>query len=80
MPCPSVDSLVDCLNRLYEDRKFLDHTAHACLKRAIDPMYQWGTIAEQFDEAFQEVMAASMQMEVSAVEEPVGAVRAPVRV
>ena len=80
MPCPSVDSLVDCLNRLYEDRKFLDHTAHACLKRAIDPMYQWGTIAEQFDEAFQEVMAASTQMEVSAVEEPVGAVRAPVRV
>ena len=57
MPIPDADHLVKILDELYYDRKKLKAVGKACKKRALDKMYQWDTVAADFDELFQEVLA-----------------------
>lgn len=65
MPCPSAQHLAEILTELYEDRTRLDEVAEACYQRATDDMYQWDTIAQQMDEAFQEALEGPLDGAVS---------------
>ena len=56
MPVPSADHLAEILNDLYHDREKLKAIGMACKERALDPMYQWETIAANFEEVFDEVL------------------------
>lgn len=58
MPCPSAEHLAELLTELYEDRRKLKDVGDACYARATDEMYQWDTIAQQFDEEFQGTLNA----------------------
>ena len=58
MPCPSAEHLAEILNSYYYDRDLLQAVAHRCYDRATNPQYQWDTVAEQFNEQFQEVLNA----------------------
>jgi glycosyltransferase involved in cell wall biosynthesis len=58
MPCPSVDHLAQILCELYEDREHLDEIAQACYERATSEIYDWDTVATQFNEVFQETLEA----------------------
>jgi glycosyltransferase involved in cell wall biosynthesis len=64
MPCPSVEHLTEILVELYENRKELDAVAQACYERATDEAFNWDTVAAQFDDAFQEVLAEGAEVEV----------------
>ena len=57
MPCPSSDHLAAILTELYEDREKLAATAELCYLRATEERFGWDTIAHQFGEVFQEVLA-----------------------
>jgi D-inositol-3-phosphate glycosyltransferase len=57
MPCPDDNHLAELLGQLYDDRELLDKTAQACYERATDICFEWDTVASQFDEVFQEVLA-----------------------
>jgi D-inositol-3-phosphate glycosyltransferase len=57
MPCPDDNHLAELLGQLYDDRELLDKTAQACYERATDTCFEWDTVASQFDEVFQEVLA-----------------------
>lgn len=56
MPCPSVSSLTDILNGLYEDRDELEATAQRCYNRVTEERFSWDVIAKQFAGVFQEVL------------------------
>lgn len=71
MPCPSVNDLIYCLNTLYEDKKFRDYIAKQCLNRALEPQYRWDNIAEQFNDAFQEVLSPPPEEPQEALEDEV---------
>lgn len=58
MPCPSAEHLTEILNSYYYDRDLLQAVADRCYDRATNPQYQWDTVAEQFNEQFQEVLNA----------------------
>jgi glycosyltransferase involved in cell wall biosynthesis len=64
MPCPSVEHLTEILVELYENREELDTVAQACYERATDEAFNWDTVAAQFDDAFQEVLAEGAEVEV----------------
>ena len=49
MPVPSAEHLTEILVD-FEDRNKLDQVAEDCFQRAVNPKYQWDTIAEQFNE------------------------------
>jgi len=57
MPIPSAKHLAEILTDLYNDREKLKEIGMACKERALDPMYQWDTVAENFEEVFDEVLA-----------------------
>lgn len=57
MPIPCATHLAEILTDLYNDRKWLKKVGKACKQRALDPMYQWDTVAENFAEVFDEVLA-----------------------
>jgi glycosyltransferase involved in cell wall biosynthesis len=57
MPCPDDNHLAELLGQLYDDRELLDKTSQACYERATDTCFEWDTVASQFDEVFQEVLA-----------------------
>lgn len=57
MPCPDDNHLAALLGQLYDDRELLDKTAQACYERATDSCFAWDTVAAQFDDVFQEVLA-----------------------
>jgi glycosyltransferase involved in cell wall biosynthesis len=57
MPCPDDNHLAELLGQLYDDRELLDKTAQACYERATDSCFAWDTVAAQFDDVFQEVLA-----------------------
>jgi glycosyltransferase involved in cell wall biosynthesis len=57
MPCPDDNHLAELLGRLYDDRDLLDKTAQACYERVTDSCFAWDTVASQFDDVFQEVLA-----------------------
>jgi glycosyltransferase involved in cell wall biosynthesis len=61
MPCPSHLHLAELLTGLYEDRNDLARTAGLCYQRATDVEFDWDTVAEQFDGAFQEVLAMGLE-------------------
>lgn len=56
MPIPSAKHLTEILNDLYHDREKLKAIGLACKERALDPMYQWDTVADNFRELFAEVL------------------------
>jgi glycosyltransferase involved in cell wall biosynthesis len=56
MPIPSAKHLTEILNDLYYDRGKLKAIGLACKERALDPMYQWDTVADNFRELFAEVL------------------------
>ena len=56
MPCPSAEHLAEILDSYYHDRKLLQDVADRCYDRATDTKSQWATVAEQFNEQFQEVL------------------------
>lgn len=58
MPCPSDDHLAELLTELYEDREELKRVADRCYERATSPCFEWGAIAAEFHEVFQEVLSA----------------------
>jgi hypothetical protein len=58
MPCPSAEHLAEILNSYYYDRDLLQDVAVRCYERATDTKYQLDTVAEQFNEQFQEVLNA----------------------
>lgn len=58
MPCPDDNHLAELLGKLYDDRDLLDATAQACYERVTDTCFEWETVASQFDEVFQEVLAS----------------------
>jgi glycosyltransferase involved in cell wall biosynthesis len=64
MPCPSVEHLTEILVELYENREELDAVAQACYERVTDEAFNWDTVAAQFDDAFQEVLAEGAEVEV----------------
>ncbi len=64
MPCPSVEHLTEILVELYENREELDAVAQACYDRVTDEAFNWDTVAAQFDDAFQEVLAEGAEVEV----------------
>jgi glycosyltransferase involved in cell wall biosynthesis len=64
MPCPSVEHLTEILVELYENREELDAVAQACYERVTDEAFNWDTVAAQFDDAFQEVLAEEAEVEV----------------
>lgn len=57
MPIPSAKHLAEILTDLYNDREKLKEIGMACKERALDPMHQWDTVAENFEEVFDEVLA-----------------------
>jgi glycosyltransferase involved in cell wall biosynthesis len=57
MPCPDDNHLAELLGKLYDDRALLDKVAQDCYDRVTNICFSWDTIAEQFDEVFQEVIA-----------------------
>ena len=57
MPCPDDNHLAELLGKLYDDRTLLDKVAQDCYDRVTDTCFNWDTIAEQFDDVFQEVIA-----------------------
>jgi len=57
MPCPDDNHLAELLSQLYEDRDLLEKTAKACYERVTDSCFAWDTVAAQFDDVFQEVLA-----------------------
>lgn len=57
MPCPDDNHLAELLAVLYEDRVLLQKVADACYERATEERFDWDTVADQFDEVFQEVIA-----------------------
>lgn len=57
MPCPDDNHLAELLGQLYDNRDLLDKTAQSCYERATDTCFEWETVAAQFDEVFQEVLA-----------------------
>lgn len=57
MPCPDDNHLAELLGKLYDDRALLDKVAQDCYDRVTDTCFNWDTIAEQFDDVFQEVIA-----------------------
>ena len=59
MPCPDDNHLAELLGKLYDDRDLLDATSQACYERVTDVCFEWETIASQFDEVFQEVLASA---------------------
>jgi len=63
MPCPSSQHLTEILNELYEDRAELDAVSERCYLRATDECFAWETIAEQFNEVFQEVLNPAIEPE-----------------
>jgi glycosyltransferase involved in cell wall biosynthesis len=56
MPCPDDNHLAEQLGTLYDDRELLDKVAQDCYDRVTDIRFDWDTIAEQFDDVFQEVI------------------------
>jgi len=56
MPIPSAKHLTEILNDLYYDREKLKAIGQACKERALNPMYQWDTVANDFRELFAEVL------------------------
>ena len=66
MPVPSADHLAEILNDLYHDREKLKAIGMACKERALDPMYQWETIAANFEEVFDEVLEENVDTEQAA--------------
>tara|TARA_S200002703_G_scaffold21848_1_gene18464 strand:+ start:5523 stop:6731 length:1209 start_codon:yes stop_codon:yes gene_type:complete len=66
MPVPSADHLAEILNDLYHDREKLKAIGMACKERALDPMYQWDTIAANFEEVFDEVLEEKVDTEQAA--------------
>jgi len=56
MPVPAAEHLAEILGDLYDDRQLLDQVAEDCYQRAIDPKYQWDTIAKQFESQFETVL------------------------
>jgi glycosyltransferase involved in cell wall biosynthesis len=66
MPVPSADHLAEILNDLYHDREKLKAIGMACKERALDPMYQWETIAANFEEVFDEVLEEKVDTEQAA--------------
>ena len=57
MPCPDDNHLAELLGKLYDDRQLLDETAQACYERVTDTCFDWETVADQFDDVFQEVLS-----------------------
>jgi hypothetical protein len=50
-----VDHAAELLTCLYEDKKYLEHTAEKCYKVTQNPAYRWDKIAEGFEKAIEEV-------------------------
>ena len=61
MPCPDDNHLAELLGNLYDDRQLLADVAEACYKRATDSRFNWDTVADQFDEVFQEVISRRVE-------------------
>jgi D-inositol-3-phosphate glycosyltransferase len=57
MPCPDDNHLAQILTDLYEDRDKLDEVAQKCYERVTDECFNWDTVASDFDDVFQEVLA-----------------------
>ena len=69
MPCPSVESLTEILNDLYQDRGELEATAQRCYERVTEERFSWDVIAKQFAGVFQEVLEGRFQDHAVPVEE-----------
>jgi glycosyltransferase involved in cell wall biosynthesis len=70
MPVPSAEHLTEILVELYEEREKLEDIGQACFKRATDPKYQWDTIAEQFNEVFEETLKDPVEIDKPVVRKP----------
>ena len=57
MPCPDDNHLAEILGEVYDDREKLTQVAQACYERVTDSCFEWASIAEDFNEVFQEVLA-----------------------
>ncbi|HAW51792.1 MAG TPA: hypothetical protein DCX54_05595, partial [Flavobacteriales bacterium] len=57
MPCPEDNHLAEILGKYYEDRELLAEVAQRCFDRVTDIQFDWETVASQFDQVFQEVLA-----------------------
>ena len=57
MPCPDDNHFAEILGEVYDDREKLAQVAQACYERVTDSCFEWASIAEDFNEVFQEVLA-----------------------
>jgi glycosyltransferase involved in cell wall biosynthesis len=64
MPCPDDNHLADLLAEVYEDREKLDAVAQACYERVTDSCFEWDSIAEDFDEVFQDVLVQKKESQI----------------
>lgn len=69
MPCPSVESLTEILNGLYQDRGELEATAQRCYDRVTEERFSWDVIAKQFAGVFQDVLEDRFRDHAVPVEE-----------
>jgi len=70
MPVPSAEHLTEILVELYEDRTLLKQVGADCFQRATDSKYQWDTIAEQFNEVFEETLKDPIEIDKPVVRKP----------
>jgi glycosyltransferase involved in cell wall biosynthesis len=64
MPCPDDNHLADLLTEVYEDREKLDAVAQACYERVTDSCFEWDSIAEDFNEVFQDVLVQKKESQI----------------
>jgi len=70
MPVPSTEHLTEILSELYDDRTYLKQVGSDCFQRATDPKYQWDTIAEQFNEVFEESLKDPIEIDKPVIRKP----------
>ena len=78
MPVPSAEHLTEILIELYENPPKLADVGAACYQRATDAKYQWDTIAEQFNEVFEETLKDPVEIDKPVVRKPKRRKKAPV--
>jgi glycosyltransferase involved in cell wall biosynthesis len=66
MPCPDDNHLADILTDFYENRDKLDDVAQKCYDRVTDVCFNWDTVASDFNDVFQEVLAKKEEPQIKA--------------
>tara|TARA_B100000902_G_scaffold267030_1_gene253082 strand:- start:6690 stop:7940 length:1251 start_codon:yes stop_codon:yes gene_type:complete len=78
MPVPSAEHLTEILIDLYDNPAKLADVGAACYQRATDSKYQWDTIAEQFNEVFEETLKDPVEIDKPVVRKPKRRKKTPV--